>query len=148
MAKIALEIVTIERKVWEQEDLDLILLPGSAGDLGIRPRHAPLLTTLRPGVIMTRRGSEEEFFAVGGGFADVHGHKVVVLAEAAEHSEEIDIEQAEEARRRAAELLASPPDPGVSVAAMKQALMLSEARIKVVRRRRPGMGGGRPDGMN
>lgn len=145
--KIALEIVTIERKVWEQEELDLILLPGMNGDLGVKPRHAPVLTTLRPGVIMTRRGTEEEFFAVGGGFADVRGDKVVVLAEAAEHSDEIDIEQAEEARRRAQEVLAAPPDDGVSIAAMKQALMLSEARIKVVRRNRPGMPG-RPEGMN
>jgi F-type H+-transporting ATPase subunit epsilon len=136
MAKLALEIVTIERKVWEEDDVDMIVLPGSEGELGILPQHTPLLTALKPGVILIRRKGVEEFFAVGGGFVDVRPDKVIVLAQSAEHSEEIDAERAEAARQQAEELLKHPPESGASLALMRQALMRSQARLKVTRRRR------------
>ena len=135
--KLALDIVTLERKVWEDEGLDLVLLPGSEGDLGILPQHTPLLTALRPGTILIRKGGEDEFFAVGGGFADVRPDRVTVLAESAEAATEIDLERAEEARQRAAELLAEGrPQDKVSIAMARSALMRAESRIKVARRRR------------
>ena len=137
MATLALDIVTIERKVWEDDGLDMVVLPGTEGELGILPRHTPLLTALQPGVIVIRKGKTEELFAVSGGFADVRPDKVIVLAEAAEHSEEVDAERAEEARRQAAEALANPPESGPSLAVMRQALLRSQARLKVARRRRP-----------
>ncbi len=138
MATLALDIVTIERKVWEDDGLDMVVLPGTEGELGILPRHTPLLTALQPGVIVIRKGKTEELFAVSGGFADVRPDKVIVLAEAAEHSEEVDAQRAEEARRQAAEALANPPESGPSLAVMRQALLRSQARLKVARRRRPG----------
>jgi F-type H+-transporting ATPase subunit epsilon len=136
MAKLALEIVTIERKVWEEDDVDMIVLPGSEGELGILPKHTPLLTALKPGVILIRRDGVEELFAVGGGFVDVRPDKVIVLAQSAEHSEEIDAERAEAARQQAEEILKHPPESGPSIATMRQALMRSQARLKVARRRR------------
>ncbi|HEX8681824.1 MAG TPA: F0F1 ATP synthase subunit epsilon [Ardenticatenaceae bacterium] len=141
--KLSLDIVTIERKVWEDTDLDMVILPGADGELGILPHHAPLLTALKPGVILLRKGGHDELFAVGGGFADVRPNKVTVLAETAEHSEEIDLERAEAARRSAEELLQREPESAPSVAAMRTALLRSQARLKVARRRapRPGMPG-------
>lgn len=136
MATLALDIVTIERKVWEDDGLDMIVLPGTEGELGILPRHTPLLTALAPGVILIRKGNTEELFAVSGGFADVRPDKVIILAEAAEHSEELDAERAEQARKEAAEALANPPESGPSLAVMRQALLRSQARLKVARRRK------------
>jgi F-type H+-transporting ATPase subunit epsilon len=136
MAKLALEIVTLERKVWEDTDLDMIILPGIEGELGILPRHVPLLTALKPGVITIRKAGVEELFAVGGGFVEVRPDKVIVLATDAEHSEEIDAVRVEEARQKAAETLQNPPEQGMSVALMRQALYRAEARIKVINRRR------------
>ena len=144
MAKLALDIVTIERKVWEDDGLDMIILPGSEGELGILPKHTPLLTALEPGVILIRKGDVEEVFAVSGGFVDVRPDKVIVLAESAEHSEEIDAQRAEEARQQAAEALENPPEAAPSLAVMRQALLHSQARLKVVRRRRPKRGPSMP----
>ncbi|MBA3533165.1 MAG: F0F1 ATP synthase subunit epsilon [Ardenticatenales bacterium] len=147
MGKLALEIVTIERKVWEDDGLDMIILPGADGELGILPSHTPLLTALKPGVIVIRKGGSEELFAVGGGFADVRPTKVTVLADTAEHSEEIDAERAEAARRQAEEVLAHGVEAGPSIAIMRQALMRSQIRLKVARRRHrgPGMGASREE---
>ncbi len=136
---LALEIVTIERKVWEDEGLEMVILPGSEGELGILPKHTPLLTALQPGVIVIRKDGKEELFAVGGGFAEVRPDKVTVLAQSAEHSEEIDSERAEAARQHAAELLESAPESGPSLAVMQQALMRSQVRLKVARRRGRGI---------
>jgi F-type H+-transporting ATPase subunit epsilon len=146
MAKLALEIVSIERKVWEDEELDLVLLPGVDGELGILPKHAPLLTALKPGVIVMRKNGNDEYFAVGGGFADVRPNKVIVLADSAEYSEEIDLERAEEARRRAEQMLEEGvPEDGPSLAALRAALVRSQIRLKVARRRgRGGVPGGGP----
>ncbi|MDQ4075241.1 MAG: ATP synthase F1 subunit epsilon [Chloroflexota bacterium] len=138
---LALDIVSIERKVWEDEGLEMVLLPGSEGELGILPKHTPLLTALQPGVIVIRKDGNEELFAVGGGFADVRPNKVTVLARSAEYAEEIDVERAEAARERALKLLEEgPPEEGPSVAAMRQALMRSQVRLKVARRRHRGAG--------
>ncbi|MGH2542029.1 MAG: F0F1 ATP synthase subunit epsilon [Ardenticatenaceae bacterium] len=139
--QLALEIVTIERKVWEDEGLEMVILPGTEGELGILPRHTPLLTALKPGVIVIRKDGNDEVFAVGGGFADVRPNKVTVLAQSAEHAEEIDVERAEAARQRAVKFLEEgPPEAGPSIAVMRQALMRSQIRLKVARRRHRGAG--------
>ena len=84
------EIVTQERLVFSGE-VDAVNLPGSEGRLGILPNHTPLLTTLSYGEIIVRQGGEEQYFAVGGGFAEVQPTEVIILAASAAHGEEIDI---------------------------------------------------------
>jgi F-type H+-transporting ATPase subunit epsilon len=99
------EVVTAERELYNGE-ADMVSAPGSEGRLGILPRHAPLLTMLAPGALrITLQGAEEDIF-VSGGFLEVSNNGVAVLADAAEHADEIDQARAEEARRRAQERLA------------------------------------------
>ncbi len=99
-----LEIVTGERLVFSDE-VDMVIAPGVDGQLGILPKHAPLLTALSIGELRVKKGQEELSFAIGGGFMEVYKDKVIVLADTAERAEEIDIARAEEARRRALESL-------------------------------------------
>lgn len=138
MAKLAVEVVTAERKVASEQDVDMVVAPGSEGDLGILPRHAPLLATLRPGTLRIKRGSSEEHLAVSGGFIQVNQDRVLILADAAERAEEIDIERAEAARRRAEAALAEAVRRGVpvQVEAARAALRRSLVRLDVARRRR------------
>ena len=131
---IRLEIVTAERVVMA-DDVDMVIAPGSEGSLGILPHHAPLLTTLQIGELRAKKGSEEIDMAVTGGFMEVLPNKVLVLADAAERADEIDIARAEEARRRAeARLKEMAAD--VDSARAEAALRRSIARLKVARRRR------------
>lgn len=138
-----LEIVTVERKVYEADDVDLVTAPGVEGYMGILPRHTPVLTALRPGELIIKRGPVEEPFAIGGGYMEVLPNKVIVMAETAEHVDEIDLERAEAAQRRAQELLREGrPEEGPSLAAIRAALQRSQVRLKVARRRgRRRMGG-------
>jgi F-type H+-transporting ATPase subunit epsilon len=130
------EIVTQERTVFSGE-VDSVNLPGSEGRMGILPNHAPLLTTLAFGEVMVRIKGQEEFFAIGGGFAEVQPDKVIVLADSAEHVEEIDIQQAEEARRQAEKLMAEgvPEDPEY-YAQIRASLQRAQVRLDVAHRRR------------
>lgn len=139
MASIRLDIVTAERSVFSEE-VDVVVAPGSEGQLGILPHHAPLMTTLQPGELRVRKGGEELSLAISGGFLEVRPDRIIVLADAAERSEEIDLARAEEAKRRAQEYL-SHPTPEVDVAQVEAALRRSLARLKVgeKRRRRQGL---------
>jgi F-type H+-transporting ATPase subunit epsilon len=130
------EIVSQDRTVFEG-DVDMVVLPGSAGEMGILPKHAPILTTLKYGVIKIKRGGEEQLFTVAGGFAEVQPEAVTVLADAAENLEEIDIVRAEAARKRAEEFLAKgvPPDTDAYLI-MEAALRRSNLRLDAVRRYR------------
>ncbi len=98
------EIVSQDRIVF-QGDVDIVVLPGVEGVMGILPNHAPLLSVLQYGYITVRMGREEEVFTVAGGVVEVQPDQVTVLAEAAENVEEIDVQRAEAARRRAEEAL-------------------------------------------
>ncbi|MCH7745103.1 MAG: F0F1 ATP synthase subunit epsilon [Chloroflexi bacterium] len=133
MATIHLEIVTAERQVYS-EDVDIVIAPGIDGELGILPRHSPLLTVLKPGEIRVRKSGEESSIAVSGGFLEVLGNKVTILADTAEYAEEIDLERAEEALKRAQERVASSVSMDLerAVASVRR----SQARVKVARRRR------------
>ena len=138
MASIKLEIVTAERVVYS-EDVDMVIAPGVEGQLGILPHHTPLMTTLQAGELRVKRGGEEVSLAISGGFLEVRPDRVVVLADAAERAEEIDIARAEEARHRAQEQLAVRRLPGIDEVQAEAALHRSLARLKVVetvRRRR------------
>ena len=99
------EVVTAERKLYSGE-ADAVRAPGLEGQLGILPRHATLLTTLSPGALSIKLAGAEETIFVSGGFLEVSNNNVTVLADAAEHAEDIDQARAEEARRRAQERLA------------------------------------------
>ncbi len=135
MAKLKLEIVTAERVVYSAEDVDMVVAPGVMGELGILPRHAPLLTTLKPGVLRVKHGGQEEELAVSGGFLQVMPDKVTVLADAAERAEEIDEARAEEARQRALRALQERP-AGMDAAQLAAGLHRSLVRLRVARRRR------------
>ena len=138
MSKIRFEIVTAERVVYS-EDVDVVVAPGIQGQLGILPHHAPLMTILQPGELMVRKGTEEQSMFVSGGFLEVRGDKVVVLADAAEPADEIDTARAEAAKRRAEEGSARYPAP-VDHARAQAALLRSLMRLKVAekgRKKRP-----------
>ncbi len=134
-----LEVITPEQRVYE-DDVDMVIAPGSEGYLGILPHHAPLLTALGPGEFRVKKGGVEETLAVFGGFMDVRGDRVVVLTDAAEPAEEIDAERARQARERAEETLAqaatlSAADEARARAALQRALV--RIRVSERRRRRP-----------
>lgn len=137
--KLKLDIVTAERAVLSQDQLDVVVAPGIEGELGILPEHAPLMTMLKPGELRYRRGTEEEYFVVTGGFLEVRDNQVTVLADAAERAEEIDIARAEAARRRAQEAL-ERREYEIDLAATEAALARAVARLRIAerRRRRPG----------
>ena len=134
MSSIKLDIVTAERVVYT-EDVDMVVAPGIEGQLGILPHHAPLMTTLEPGELQIRKGGEELFLAISGGFLEVRPDRIIVLADAAERDEEIDIARAEEAKRRAEQRLKEPA-VGMDLARAEVALRRSLARLKVAERRR------------
>jgi len=138
MPKIRLEIISAERVVYS-EDVDIVVAPGIQGQLGILPHHAPLMTMLQPGELMVRRNNEEESMFVSGGFLEVRGDKVVVLADVAERAEEIDIARAEAAKHRAEEGIAQHP-AHMDHARTEAALLRSMIRLRVAekgRKRRP-----------
>jgi len=137
MAKLQVELVTAEGRVLSQE-ADFVLAPGADGDLGVLPQHIPLLTPLRTGEVMVRNEDKEEFLFVAGGFLEVLPDKVVILADVAERAEDIDEARAEEAKRRAEELLQQEPE-NVQAAAMleREVLRLRVAEVRRHRRQRP-----------
>ena len=99
------EIVSQDRTVFTG-DVDIVVLPGSAGEMGVLPKHAPVLTTLKYGIVKVRKDGKEDLFTVAGGVAEVQPDIVTVLADAAENIQEIDVARAEAARKRAEEVLA------------------------------------------
>lgn len=137
---IKLDIVTAERVVFS-EDVDVLLAPGVEGQLGVLPHHAPLMTILEPGELMVRKGGEEFFMAVSGGFLEVRPDRIIILADTAERAEEIDIARAEEAKQRAKQRLeAGVPDVdrARAEAALRRALVRLGAVERIRRRRRLG----------
>ena len=136
MATLRLEIVTAERPVYSDE-VDVLIAPGILGQLAILPHHAPLMTMLEPGELCFRKGGEETFIAISGGFLEVLQNRAVILADTAERAEEIDAARAETAKQRAQEQLQLHP-AGVDLVAAEAALRRSLARLKVVERRRRG----------
>src|SRR5450759_3175146 len=132
------EVVTAERELYNGE-ADVVSAPGSEGRLGILPRHAALLTTLIPGELSIKLGGAEEPLFVSGGFLEVSDNSVTVLADTAEHAEEIDQARAEAARRRAQESLeqaASNVERAELLGALERAM--SRIRVAELARRRGG----------
>jgi F-type H+-transporting ATPase subunit epsilon len=134
-----LRIITPERIVFDEENIDSVTLPGVLGEMTILPQHAPIMTELRPGPVLFRRAGEEVDLALSGGFMEVRDDTVIVLADTAERSDEIDLARAEEARQKAQEEL-QERQGSIDIARAMAALERAQVRLRVVdrRRRRPG----------
>jgi F-type H+-transporting ATPase subunit epsilon len=134
LATIKLEVVTPEGLLLE-EDADIVIARGADGDLGVLHGHEPLLTPLAIGELVYRQGNEEGHLAISGGFLEVRPGKVVVLADVAERSEDIDRQRAEEARRQAEASLAEHRGTELE-AQVAASLQKSLIRLRVAERRR------------
>ncbi len=101
---VPVSVVTPEREL-ARTDAEMVIVRGAAGDLGILPHHIPLVTPIRPSVLEVRTPGGRDRYAVTGGFLEVRGDQVTVLARTAERPEEIDVTRAEGAKERAEERL-------------------------------------------
>ncbi len=144
MAKLQVEIVTGERVVYSEDDVDMVVAPGIDGTLGILPRHAPLITVLAAGELRVKKGGGEESMVVFGGFMEVTPEKVIVLADTAENLDEIDLAQAEEARRNAEASIANRGE-SIDLEQAQASLRRANLRLRLGQRRgnrsAPRMGG-------
>ena len=129
-----LEIVTPEKTAYS-EDVEMVTLPGSEGELGVYPNHVPLLTTLNPGELRVLKGGKESFLAIGEGFVEITGSTVSVLTDMALEPAVIDESAAEAAVARAQ--AAMKEDLGKEeIAAVQASLQKALAQLHVKRRRR------------
>ena len=142
MATLRLEIATAERLVYA-EDVDVVVAPGIDGELAVLPSHAPLLTELKPGELRVVKGGEESLIALSGGFMEVMGDKVAILADTAEHSDEIDLDRAEAALAQARNEISSAQS-SMDLERAMVSMRRSQARLRVAGRRRRDTGGARP----
>jgi F-type H+-transporting ATPase subunit epsilon len=148
MAKLSVDVITAERVVFSDTDIDAVVAPGAAGELTVLPSHAAFITSLVPGELrLQKTGSDETYMMVTGGFLEVRDDKVVILAESAERAEEIDVALAQEARARAEKMLASR-EASVDFSRVQAELRRSLIALKVAERKRrrhgPGSGPGEP----
>ena len=137
MSGLKLTIVSPERELYSG-DVDIVLAPGVDGQLGILPKHIPLITQLTEGELIVRAGAEERYFAIHGGFMHVLPDSVTVLADVGERADDIDIERAESAKKRAEQRLLEKPVE-MDVARCEASLRRAMARLTVaekMRRRR------------
>ena len=131
---IACEIVSQDRIVFQGE-VDIVVVPGVEGVMGILPHHAPLLSTLQYGIVTVRKEGQEEYFTVAGGVVEVAENEVTILANAAENVDEINIQRAEEARQRAEGMLKEQAaGKEEDQAALLASLKRSNLRISAVKR--------------
>ena len=134
MAKLQLAVVTAEGESFSGE-IDMVVAPGGAGEFTVLPTHARMISTLLPGVLRFQQGGESVSLALTGGFLEVSGNRVIVLADAAERDDAIDLERAEAALNRAEEMIASNPadmDLEKAMASVRRA----RVRVNLGRRRR------------
>ena len=147
MAKLHVEIVTGERVVFTEDEVDMVVAPGIDGVLGVLPRHAPLITILSSGELRIKKGGGEQSIVVFGGFMEVTPERVIILADSAERAEEIDVGRAEESRRRAETAVSqrgSAEDAEAALASLRRGTL----RLSIGQRRRGRRGptGGGPEG--
>jgi F-type H+-transporting ATPase subunit epsilon len=131
--KILLEIVTPQGLVFSDE-VDEVTAAGSEGEFGVLPGHVPFVTTLKIGMLTCKKGNESKFFFVNWGYAEVGHEKVMILADSAEKSDEIDVERAIAARKRAEERLKHAEN--VDFARAESALERAVTRAQIVEIRR------------
>lgn len=125
---IHVDIVSAEGAIFTG-DAEMVFAPAKAGEIGIAPRHAPLLTTLKPGSVRVQTAEGEKLFYVTGGILEVQPHLITVLADSALHAEQLDEGEALAARDRARELLQGKGE-GIDLAAAQAALVEAEARYR------------------
>lgn len=133
------KVLSPERLAYEAEDVDEVFLPGDGGDMVVMPDHTPLLSSLRIGSVEIRKAGETTRLAVAGGFFEVTREGVHVIADAAERSEEIDVNRARDAKSRAEERLqqASAKHVDVDTEKARSALERALNRLSVASGRRP-----------
>ncbi len=131
--QLLLEVVTPDRKVLST-DADVVVCPGVEGQFGVLVGHIPFLSALDIGEMYYKIGGKTEYLAVSGGFAEVTGSKVTIVAEAAELGREIDIERARRARERAEKRLAAVKTEAIDWTRAEAALRRSVIRVKVAGR--------------
>jgi F-type H+-transporting ATPase subunit epsilon len=129
-----LEIVSPERRAYADE-VDMVVVPGADGELGILPHHTQLISALGTGELRIKKGGTEQILFISGGFVEVRPDKVVVMADLAEHSDEIDEQRAIDARKRAEAELEEARDP-VDIARVRAALQTALMRERIAVRRR------------
>jgi len=137
MATLKLEIVTPEAKIFSQ-DVEMVFVPGVEGELGILPKHIPLMTMIKPGELRVSSQGQDIFMAVGDGFVEVTGESVTVLTDMAVKEESIDEAAAETAVKRAQEALRGEHMGDEEVASVQAALQKSLAQLHVKRRHHHG----------
>jgi len=128
-----LEVVSPEGRIFT-DDVDMVVVPGIEGELGILPHHTPLVTALGTGELRIRQAGTVQFMLISGGFLEVRPDKVVVMAFVAEHSDAIDAAAAAEARRAAEADLEAVHDP-VDLARVRAALQTALMRERIATRR-------------
>jgi F-type H+-transporting ATPase subunit epsilon len=137
---LTVEIVTVERTLLQETGVDEVIAPGIEGQLAVLPQHAAFMTMLNPGELVLKKGGEEHPYVVTGGFFEVLNDRVVVLADAAERADDIDVQRAEQARERARlalERRETAEDLAVAQAALQRALIRLRVAEMRQRRRRP-----------
>jgi F-type H+-transporting ATPase subunit epsilon len=130
---IDLQIVTTDRRIVE-EQVDEVEVPGSEGYFGVLPGHTPMLAALGVGELWYRTGQEKTYLSIAGGFAEVLPERVTILARLAERAEEIDVERAEGARKRAAERVSAAPQSEIDYERARAALAKAMTRLQVASR--------------
>ena len=134
--KLNLEIVTPDRSL-VREQVDEVQLPGSEGYFGVLPGHTPLLASLSVGELWYRIGPDKKYLAIAFGFVEVLPDRVTVLAQIAEHPEDIDVARAEAAKKRAEERMATGVSrPDMDFERARIAMMKSLIRLQVATRAR------------
>lgn len=141
------EIVSQDRMVF-QGDADIVILPGEMGEMGILEGHAPLLSSLKLGVIRVKQAGDEDIFTVTGGFVEVQPEIITVMADAAENVEEIDVDRAKKAMERAEKLLDEYSETDTEeYMRIQAALRRSDLRLKTAEQYRKRGQRSRPPGM-
>jgi F-type H+-transporting ATPase subunit epsilon len=133
MATLKLEIVTPEEKIYS-EDVDMVTLPGTEGELGVYPKHVPLLTALKPGELRVIKDGRETAMAVGEGFIEIKADSVSVLTDMALEPEKIDVAAAEKAVQ-SAQAAMKEDHTAEEVVAIQASLQKALAQLHVKRRR-------------
>jgi F-type H+-transporting ATPase subunit epsilon len=135
MATIHVDIVSAEGEIFSGE-ASMVFAPAIMGEIGIAPRHAPLLTTLKPGEVRVQTpNGEEQFFFVSGGALEVQPHVVTVLADTALRARDLDEAAAMQAKQRAEEALRDRGDK-IDVAKAQAELAAAVAQIKAIEKLR------------
>jgi F-type H+-transporting ATPase subunit epsilon len=127
---IHVDIVSAEREIFSGE-ADMVFAPGEQGELGIAPRHAPLLTRMKPGTVRVQLGGEEQVFYVSGGILEVQPHMVTVLSDTAQRAADLDEVAAQDAKRKAEEALANQSGE-MDVARAQAELLEALARLRAI----------------